>query len=306
MLNSFKIFIFIYFLSTFCFAFQRGVGEDECGLLRCKQENFRELSTFLTTKPIEVSVGKPATDDAKTLRAKLEVENFNCTHNEVADPSKSITCIGRVNGYSQPVRIYIPFNYTKKTKPKINLFFHGHRLKEFDTFETGGYDTRLAESGSADLLVIPESIGKGATYDRELWGPAGIKNLITQIENKTDSKGATYKLSAHSGGGRIVNQVLQSKVLDERVENLALFDAIYQDMPAVREYLKVSSKNTLQLTYIDKGSTVDNTNSFLRSFVAQPDQIQKNPIPAANPNAPTTEDHMMIIKNGGFSQFLAK
>lgn len=246
-------------------------------------------------------------NDGLQLIDKLKSQGFRCDSQNANTPRRGVMCTGKLAPYSQPVRIYISPNYQKKSEPTISMHFHGHRLQGIDTFQTNGndmnghgdYGARLVESKSTDLLVIPESTGKCFNYT-EFNNAEAMKKFVTSLEQATGLNDANYRLSAHSGGAKVVNAIILNQSLNGRVKSVGLFDAIYQEQTGVIKFLKASQKNTAVVAYLANGTTQSQTNGFLAATSAVKNQVQMHAISQSKSN------HMKIMNQGQFADFLAK
>lgn len=247
-------------------------------------------------------------EDSLKMIEQLKSQGFRCDSPAENIPKRGVLCKGKLGNYSQPVRIYVSPNYKAKSPASINLHFHGHRLNGIDTFQTNGADTtghgdygaRLVESKSNDLLVIPESTGNCATYDTELNDQAETKSFIQALESAAGLSNPSYKLTAHSGGARILNKVLLNGSLDGRVKAIGLFDAIYEDQTGVKRFLKASVNNKAVVNYLENGTTQKMTTYFISTTKEFEKQVQLIPVNKMN------SGHMAIVNQGPFSKFLAQ
>lgn len=246
-------------------------------------------------------------NDGIELITKLKSQGFRCEEETIYSTRRGRMCSGKLIPYSQPVRIYVSPYYQKKSEPTISMHFHGHRLEGVGTFQInkgdlnghGDYGARLVESKSTDLLVIPESTGKCFTYT-ELNDPEVMKKFTTSLEEATGLSKANYRLSAHSGGAKVVNAVIVNQSLNGRVKSVGLFDAIYQEQSGVIKFLKASPENTAVVTYLENGTTQNQTANFISATKDLKTQVQIHSISKTNSN------HMMIMNQGQFAEFLAK
>jgi hypothetical protein len=247
-------------------------------------------------------------NDSIEMVDKLKAQGFRCDSQNANISRRGVMCSGKLASYSQPVRIYVSPNYLKKPDSVINVHFHGHRLQGIDTFQTlgndikghGDYGARLVESKSTDLLVIPESTGKCANYANELNTPGQTQEFFAALEKTTGLNKANYRLSAHSGGAKVVNKILLNQTLDGRVKSVGLFDAIYQEQTGVIKFLKTSSKNRAVVTYLENGTTQAKTGNFKAAVSGLKNQVQIFSVPQVK------SSHMMIMNQGQFADFLAE
>lgn len=245
--------------------------------------------------------------DSIELIDKLKSQGFRCDSASDNSSRRGRICSGKLSPYTQSVRIYVSPYYQKKSEPTISMHFHGHRLTGIDTFQTkgndmnghGDYGARLVDSKSTDLLVIPESTGKCADYV-EFNNAEVMKKFTASLEEATGLKSASYRLSAHSGGAKVVNAIINNQSLNGRVKSVGLFDAIYQEQAGVIKFLKASSKNTAVIAYLENGSTQNQTAAFISATKDLKSQVQIHPI------SQTKSSHMMIMNQGQFTEFLSK
>lgn len=248
------------------------------------------------------------TNDSLEMVAKLKNQSFRCDSFSETSLKRGILCVGKISPYSQAVRVYVSPKFKKKSDTTINLHLHGHRLNGIDTFQTLGNDTngvgdygaRLVESGSTDLLVIPESTGSCLNYDTELTNPVKMKEFLSTLEKTTGLDKPSYRLSSHSGGARSLNKILLAGSFDGRVKSIGLFDAIYQEQKGVIKFLEASPKNKVTVAYLAGGTTQNQTAGFLSSTQNMKNQVQVFPFSKAK------STHMNIMNQGQFSKFLAE
>lgn len=248
------------------------------------------------------------TNDSLEMIDQLKSQGFQCDPHSETSLKRGVLCTGKIASYSQPVRIYVSPHFKKKSDTAINIHLHGHRLNGIDTFQTlgkdmsgfGDYGARLVESGSTDLLVIPESTGACLNYDTEFTNPSKMKDFLSTLEKTTGLDKPAYRLSAHSGGARSLNKILLAGSLDGRVKSIGLFDAIYQEQKGVIKFLQASPKNKVTVAYLVNGTTQNQTTGFLSATQTVKSQLQ---IFAFDKNKST---HMNIMNHGQFTKFLAE
>lgn len=249
--------------------------------------------------------------NAKGLADLLTKQKFTCNTSSVEISKRGILCQGLVAGYPRNVRIYIPANYTGTIGTKINYFFHGHRLAGVDTFKinpgdtkgSGDFGARLAESQSKDLLVIPESIGNCATYEVRLYHLEEFQNFLSNIEKLVGLDRPKFSLSGHSGAGRVLNILLshvKNLKIEDRLVKVGYYDAFYHaDYPYLTDLVKRASSIYFTVAYVYPGGTTKG----MGSLSPYKNKIVVKVVPGKNG---VISDHMNVMNNGGFSQFLAK
>ena len=248
------------------------------------------------------------TNDSLEMIDQLKSRGFRCDAFSETSLKRGTLCTGKISSYSQAVRIYVSPKFKKKADTAINLHLHGHRLNGIDTFQTLGNDTngfgdygaRLTESGSTDLLVIPESTGSCLNYDTEFTNPVKMKEFLSTLEKTTGLDKPLYRLSAHSGGARSLNKILLAGSFDGRVKAVGLFDAIYQEQKGVIKFLEASPKNKVMVAYLVGGTTQSQTAGFLSSTQNLKNQVQVFPF------SKTKSTHMNIMNHGQFTKFLTE
>jgi hypothetical protein len=245
----------------------------------------------------------------------LRLSKFKCTAESSIDPVT--TCIGLISGYSQKVRIYIPKSYEAQNLTTLNIHFHGWRLDGVDTFKVnksdlqgwGDYAARLAESGSSELLIIPESIGHCSTYKTELTGIGKFEQFVTEIKKNIGAKeDLLIGLSGHSGAGRVIDLILgslrtnQSSLINQ-IYKIGFFDAVYDDLPNFRALVSSTREVSYSVSYLANGSTQSYTTNLKKLLANNVAKVKFSGVPASKLGP--LYDHMMNMNLGGFSNFLS-
>lgn len=156
--------------------------------------------------------------DSSRFADRLRALKFSCTEKS---PGMSFVCRGKLEGYPEPVRIYIPSSY-REDSSRLALHFHGNNPAKSPRdnsvhFVDGRADFEqwLSDSGSDYFLVVPESIGATNTYD-SLFSSRSPKesarnfdHFIDGIEELKGGRIEEISLSAHSGGYRAIGALGQ-------------------------------------------------------------------------------------------------
>jgi hypothetical protein len=184
----------------------------------------------------------------------LRLQNFTCTPQALNDCSYT-QCSGTLAGYSRPVLILLPQNIDT-----LQLHFRGHKLNVFPEYDQDlpgmvkafGIQNSICKNKTA--VVIPESRGACKDYDLEFTTDKTFQDFVVGIHSATGNnfKNFPLKISAHSGGGRVLGRMLSSSV---EVDSVSLFDGIYSDK--TRNELKVwyqKNKKPLMISTVTSGS----------------------------------------------------
>lgn len=258
--------------------------------------------------------------DGKQLIEKLKRLKFDCTRD------KGHVCRGKVEGYSEPVRIFIPPGF-RSTSKKLTLHFHGNNSKKSPRdpsihFIDGRSDFNqwMTDSGSDHILVVPESIGNAQTYEDHFnvatpkQTSANFDKFIDGIESVTGLRFSEIALSAHSGGYRAIGALgsADSSRLDQ-VQAIGLFDAVYGRSLQLSRWLpKLKSRGGHALfMYIDGGTTMDQGPGDQRDLNALLAKQRILPTPH-RPGMSLTDislltvqtDHWDVLKGERYTDFL--
>lgn len=288
MISSYIRLIFLLYCSS-------GLAKDIC---KDQASNYQDL------KDIVVACNKTV---AELKVEKLRSSGFICNQNVEQISMRGHVCRGKITGYTENVRLYIPENLEDKGGVKYNFFFHGFRVAdtflEDSTGNAGGdYGAMLKKAqNNKSILIIPESFGKTVSYQQFSRKPNLLFEMINEIQKKSDIKMSQFTLSAHSGGYKVVNNLLSNKEIRSAVEKIALFDAVYSPIFNVQTWLQENPRNKLHLAWIygPGESTRQETADFLKRTKNQSEQITQIKV-----YGKSTLDHMNMMQTGSLVNFI--
>lgn len=260
---------------------------------------------------VPTSVVQTTTAFARFCKQNLLLSNPNMT----CELKTSVyECRGKIQGYSEPVRIYFKAKMTSPTALKIH--FHGHysdgegvqALNYPFSATNGNYAQMLADSKTQSVLVIPESRGKVKTYKQDLMAANKWSAFVTQVEMQTGIRsGLPISVSGHSGSDVMLNAIgkmCADKSWDcARIKSIGLFDANYGELVrgdvVGRDGLKTLVKtvaNNQGIIFIRDAKDIglEGINRALTKSIPQ----------RAVDHRVVDTTHMAIMKDGGFSKFL--
>lgn len=268
----------------------------------------RSIVRHVETEDSKIEISK----DANSVVESLKTKGFSCELRLEQIQQHGIQCKGKIEGYPESVRIYVPGNYTKNANNKMDLFFHGFKTSSSRIFEVndsnrmgaGDFGGRLAESASTDtIVVVPESRtrleGKRTvelTYSQFFQDGSGenYEKFVNQIQSATGSSFPSVSLSGHSGGYLPMNALLGYPKVAAKIKRVALFDGAYNQTTNISNWLNSNSENRMRLSWTKSGEVVDTSLAFIRR-VSRKQQVQQ---------VPTDGDHMDNIREGGYAEFL--
>ncbi len=222
-------------------------------------------------------------DDGLGGCLKVISENEDYTH-----------CLSKVSTYPEPVHVYIPKKLDRKKPINLNIHFHGHNLAGYDHFDKkhGDYGDFLSKGNSNSVLVIPESKGNCATYDKFFKASEdsfefikSSKNLFAPLEVKS------LTLSGHSGAYRVLNTLLGHPKLEENikipVKGVALFDATYGQTINIEDFALKKLREGSPFLFFDsyvsgKKATAEALSLSLKQKIEKMSLIPDNNIIQAN------------------------
>ncbi|MGK5082430.1 hypothetical protein WDW37_03915 [Bdellovibrionota bacterium FG-1] len=175
-----------------------------------------------------------ASIDFSAVSSDLQHRGFTCN---LPVATQSLSCIGRIDGYSGEVAVLIPPRYRVAAFPEMILHLHGHNVEAAPLKKKlAQYDLAhvLAASQRNALMVVPHSTGLCAEYDRELAdGPhfhafvARMGTLFQAVGLAQNSVPGRITLSGHSGSYRALSMIIQNGEYTEQIQELYLLDGLY-------------------------------------------------------------------------------
>jgi len=268
---------------------------------------------FSTNNFLPLRIELKVSSDAEQMASQLSRLGFRCT-----DPAPSYDrgyrCRGKISSYPEPVNFYIPPGYKKETAGPLAMHFHGHNINGRSDASVhfniqngnGDYGKMLANSGTNTLLIIPESLGNCETYADYFKAPRDLDKFMQEIESTTGRSISSLSFSSHSGGDRTMDRLAvwyQSNNRGEylgRTKNIALFDSLYANSEALARWPQ-ALKNEVPIS------------KFLNSYVVGSGASTIKHMQWLRTKVPLTEawkyrevrtQHMSIMRDGGFSDFL--
>ncbi len=292
----------------------------------------------MATRPIKdivrqaetVSSSSDISADAKKMIEALKSKGIACDENPEQLRLRGIQCKGRLPSYPEPVRFYIPKDYVKTEKNKVNVFFHGFeavanifQINPKDRSGPGDFGGRLAESGNSQtIVVVPESrsvkvaakvtrMKEGVpteeasfkvdekTYRSYFQDGKGdnFERFLSEVSDATKAKFSETSLAGHSGGYLPINAVLGYPKVAKVISNAALFEGTYQQTTNITKWLNDNPGNKMRLSWV-QGSEVDAQSHAFIARVQRSAQVKQMIIEKSD------NSHMDNIRKGGYADFL--
>lgn len=286
-----------------------------CLILVSASPVFAQQSCLLkkpTVSKIELSVSA----DAKSLEEKLKSQGFDCS-TPAPSYERGVRCRGKVDGYPEAVNIFIPSQYQEQASVPIAVHFHGHNsswcekgtsachfnMKNGD----GDYGKFLTNSGSNQLLVIPESQGHEDTYLSAFKKPEDFEKFLNGVKKGVGvTTWSSLSISSHSGGDVVINKLAQwyegrsaGETL-KKLHSVALFDSLYANRDGIAALPAAMKKNDPNSRFLGSyvvgaGASTTAHMNWLRTKVPASSQWQYKEVKTV---------HMSIMKDGGMDEYL--
>jgi hypothetical protein len=233
----------------------------------------------------------------------------------VEDTKTYTHCTTRIGTYPNIVHIYIPKGLVDDELVSLNIHFHGFNIgyNHFDkTF--GDYGHYLAESGHPTILIIPESDGKCATYDKYFKN----QNLISFVEESkkilSPLKIDSLSFSAHSGAYKVLNVIFGIDQLEKsigEIKGVALYDATYGSIINIENFVANKIKEKKLFLFFDSYLVGTLTEKLSNTVKSRLDKISLNSehkknikfIPVLRGNRSPIEAHFGILRDHGVLEF---
>jgi hypothetical protein len=172
------------------------------------------------------------------------------------------------------VMVFVPEHYRLPSDKKIDfvVHFHGHNSSAKDVISNHKLRDQVRESRQNAVLVVPQGPVAAADGDfGKLMKKDGLADLLDEVREVIATKKASNKLgdasvrgakatgrvvlTSHSGGYHAVAVNLKSGGVT--VREVYLFDSLYDDVPAFRDWVVESPKHHKLVSYYIGGRTLE-------------------------------------------------
>jgi hypothetical protein len=286
----------------------------------------------------QVPTGAPKVANVAELRDATIAESFNtsgagsgfsCTR-PAASKGKTLRCIGKVNGYPQPVAIIVPPNYVPTEKTDTVFYLHGWNSNPRQSLEQKlespafNLEHNFAATRRNELLIVPFSEGNCDDYKKALADPASFKTFTENLGTLSKAAGLSKSaapgdltLSGHSGAWDPIASILTGGARSEAIRDVFLFDSMAGKTDQFANWLRANPEHRLW-TSVTQGNdlTVRNHALFMndldRPGAKVPYVRLSKPIPTASVIrssrvgiVTSTADHNWAV-NQDFTAFLSE
>jgi hypothetical protein len=171
------------------------------------------------------------------------------------------------------VMVFIPDGYQQQDATNLVFFFHGH-YSSIEQAERGfSLFRQFADSGVNALLVLvetarnaPDSFG-GKLEDEDGFGNLVDDLLATLQENDliANSRPGAISLAGHSGGYRVISEILAHGGMTENIEAVYLFEGLYAGITNFSDWIE-QGRGRFVSVYSINGGTSEKTEKFIESL----------------------------------------
>jgi beta-lactamase class A len=157
------------------------------------------------------------------------------------------------------VVVFVPEGFHETSEgSNVIVHFHGHMNDNETALERYRMPQAMIAGRLNSLLVLPQGPYRARdSFGGKMEDPGGFKRLVddvmaTMVSEKVipSARVARIVVSAHSGGGRPAAFVLERGGLTDRITQVFLFDALYEQQDLFRAWL-LRGTGTLRAAYTD-------------------------------------------------------
>lgn len=257
-----------------------GIMVTLCFLMVCQTQTLRSADSGAAhAGPIDVSPIPANADGVRDSNASWNpLETLTSRGGNCILYSRTSVCLLRVDGYPQPVAIFVPPDFDSRSR-RIGVFLHG--WVQGDSFDKNvsvlAQDFEIAQAlekaRSSDLLILPYSRGRNLDYDASFRSRTEFESFLRSVLSrvgKSDPLGFSAHVLGHSGAFRTIGRILKNYSeagFAFEIERVALLDATYRglDHEAFRGWLLAGTK-TLNVVYLPSTPTEIGANELREKF----------------------------------------
>lgn len=220
-------------------------------------------------KPEEKTEEKPSTDDRTAKIKSIDTADIGTTFELTLDHAP----FGPGSRYSDnTVMVFVPKHFRLPGEKDVDfvVHFHGHNCAAKDVIGGQKLDAQVRASRQNAVLVVPQGPVNSADSDfGELMKDGGLAKLLTEVREVLSTKKASGKLgdasvrgaksngkvvlSSHSGGYHAAVVNLTGSGCE--VRECYFFDALYDDVSLVKDWVVASPKKHKVVSYYIGGKT---------------------------------------------------
>jgi hypothetical protein len=173
------------------------------------------------------------------------------------------------------VAVFVPKGFRATSRIDFVVHFHGWRGRVKNALTHYQLIEQFAASGRNAVLVVPQGpYNAPDSFGGKLEDPDGFKRFMDEVLGVMKkaailppggSSVGRIILSAHSGGGRVLGEVLAVGGLSDHVSEIWLFDAMYSHTDKYMAWFDQQHGRMLNM-YTDSGGTKGNTEKLMASL----------------------------------------
>ena len=200
-----------------------------------------------------------------------KIFRINSTHTSFPDPARenghlydSVLYDASSHYHDNSVLIIVPPNFSPGEDINMVFWFHGWRNNIDSANNRFELSEQFINSNRNAVLVFAETAKNSPdSYGGKLEKPGTFDSLVDDITNELNRqkiisakpKEINISLAGHSGAYRVIAYILQNS--GQKVHEVFLFDALYEEVPKFLSWIKKGPKNIFIHWYTNKGGGTD-------------------------------------------------
>jgi hypothetical protein len=221
------------------------------------------------------------------------------------------------------VAMFIPKNFHATDHMDFVVHFHGWNHTVAEALPEYKLIEQFADSGKNAILIVPQGpYNAPDSFGGKLEDTNGFARFMEEAMDKLHTDGVLTNgsdpigdiiLSGHSGGYRVMSEIVDHGGLSDKIREVWLFDALYAGTDNFVSWQKQENGRLLDI-FTDHGGTEEETRNLMASLKKQnvsfffaedtnavPDNLQTNKLVFLHTDMIHND---VVAKRGTFEQFL--
>jgi hypothetical protein len=168
------------------------------------------------------------------------------------------------------VAIFVPEGFSRSGPTDLVFFFHGWYSTAEKAARAFSLYRQFAESGVNAVLVIPETVRNAPdSFGGKLEDSGGFRRLVDDLLSVLVSgsvidsaEPGNFVLAGHSGGYRIITQILARGGYETRIKEVYIFDGLFAGLNRIQDWV-IKTNGRFASVYLKSGETAENTGKLI-------------------------------------------